>query len=149
MKNKISFIVDALMFLAMMAIAGIGFLMNWVLLPGREAAVTYGRLVDLVFLGLDRHQWGDVHLIVGLVLLALLVLHIVLHYRQVLHMFCKLISVRPVRLVVGVVFLVLAVALVAFPLLVRPQVQERGGGGKGGLVEGQGGGRGGGGRWNR
>ncbi|MDO8745939.1 MAG: hypothetical protein Q7J76_12610 [Candidatus Brocadiaceae bacterium] len=35
-KSKISLVIDALMFLCVMAIAGIGFLMKFVLLPGKD-----------------------------------------------------------------------------------------------------------------
>jgi len=34
-------------------------------------------------LGLDRHQWGYIHLVLGYVLLGLLVLHIIFHWRQI------------------------------------------------------------------
>jgi len=152
MNNRINFIIDALMFLVMMGIAGIGFLMNWVLLPGREAALVHGGHVDLTFLGIDRHQWGDVHLVLGLVLLALLVLHVVLHWKQILHLLCKLLPNRPVRLTVAIVFLAVCAVLVAFPVLVRPRVEPAEGGGGhyrqqtsspgAGKGEGRGGGRG-------
>jgi hypothetical protein len=41
-KGKINFLVDALMFLCMAALAGIGFLMKYVLIPGKEAWAVYG-----------------------------------------------------------------------------------------------------------
>ncbi len=50
------------MFLCMMAIVGIGMLIKFILLPGKEAAVVYGRKVDLLLFGLDRHAWGTIHL---------------------------------------------------------------------------------------
>ncbi|MEJ5330464.1 MAG: hypothetical protein WHT07_09960 [Desulfobaccales bacterium] len=57
-RAKLNFVIDALMFLCMAAIAGLGFLMKYVLVPGRETPLLYGRRVDLFFLGLDRHAWG-------------------------------------------------------------------------------------------
>jgi hypothetical protein len=128
MKNKLNFVIDAVMLLVMAAIAGVGFLMNWVLLPGRETVERYGRRVELGFLGLDRHQWGDVHLVLGIALLALLVLHIVLHWKQVLHLYRRLIPDRAVRIVVAVVFLAVTVCLLGFALAARPVVQPDEGG---------------------
>ncbi len=149
MKNKLNFVIDAVMFLAMMALAGIGFLMNWVLLPGREARAVYGPGVELGYLGLDRHQWGDVHLVVGFVLLGLLVLHTVLHWNQVLHLFCKLMPRRPGRIVAAILFFAASLALVSFPLLAHHRIEKMsvagqvhdGGGGGGGRGGGRGQGR--------
>ena len=45
-KAKLNFAIDALMFLCMTAIAGLGFLMKYVLLPGRESTIKYGRRVE-------------------------------------------------------------------------------------------------------
>ena len=55
-KVKLNFVIDALMFLCMAAIAGMGFLMKYVLLPGRESTIKYGRRVDLSLFGLYRHN---------------------------------------------------------------------------------------------
>ena len=61
-KSKFNFVIDALMFLCLMAMAGLGFLMKYVLPPGREVQAKYGRNVYLSWLGWDRHDWGDIHL---------------------------------------------------------------------------------------
>ena len=91
-KAKLNFVIDALMFLCMTAIAGLGFLMKYVLLPGRESTIKYGRRVDLSLLGLDRHDWGAIHLYLGFLLLALLVLHIVLHWNMIPGLFARLVA---------------------------------------------------------
>ena len=59
-KGKLNFPIDALMFLAMSAIAGLGFLVKYVLLPGRESTIKYGRRVELACLG--RRQFPMVAL---------------------------------------------------------------------------------------
>ena len=69
-KWKWIYLIDAAMFLLMMAIAGIGLLMKYILLPGREAQLKYGNLVEPLFLGLDRHWWSKTHFIVSLLLKA-------------------------------------------------------------------------------
>ena len=86
-KWRINFIIDAAMFLLMMSIAGVGLLMRFVLLSGREAMLKYGERVDLYFLGLGRHQWGTVHLLLSLAFLTLLALHLILHWGMIVGLF--------------------------------------------------------------
>ena len=57
-------------------LAGIGFLMKFVLIPGKERFAVYGRNVDLFFLGFDRHEWGTLHLWLAFALIALMAVHI-------------------------------------------------------------------------
>ena len=98
-KPKLNFTISALMFLVMMAMAGLGFLMKYVLIPGKDRWVKYGRNVDLTLFGLDRHQWGSIHLYLGLTLLGLLALHIILHWHQIVGLFHRLITPRRRKLV--------------------------------------------------
>jgi hypothetical protein len=64
-KPKLNLVIDAIMFIDLMAVAGLGFLMKYVLLPGYKINEVYGSGVELSFLGLDRHQWGPIHLILA------------------------------------------------------------------------------------
>jgi hypothetical protein len=123
-KAKLNFVIDALMFLCMAAIAGLGFLMKYVLLPGRESTIRYGRKVDLALLGLDRHDWGAIHLYLGFLLLALLVLHIVLHWNMIPGLFARLIANSRQRRSIALVFVALAAALLLFPFLISPEVKD-------------------------
>jgi len=125
-KPKLFFFIDALMFLCLMAIAGLGFLMKYVLLPGRERWAKYGRNVDLYWLGWDRHDWGQIHLYLALIFLALLVLHIILHWQQIIGLYAKFISNAKTRTRVTMVFVILVVLLLSFPFLITPDVVERG-----------------------
>lgn len=123
-KAKLNFVIDALMFLCMAAIAGLGFLMKYVLLPGRESTIKYGRRVDLSLLGLDRHDWGAIHLYLGFLLLTLLVLHIVLHWNMIPGLFARLIAHSRQRWKIALVYMVLATALLLFPFLISPEVKD-------------------------
>ena len=123
-KAKLNFVIDALMFLCMTAIAGLGFLMKYVLLPGRESTIKYGRRVDLSLLGLDRHDWGAIHLYLGFLLLALLVLHIVLHWQMIPGLFARLVANSRQRWKIALVYAVLAAALLLFPFLISPEVKD-------------------------
>ena len=124
-KPKLNLIIDALMFLIMMAMAGLGFLMKYVLIPGKERWVKYGRNVDLTLLGWDRHDWGALHLYLGFTLLGLLILHIILHWKQIVGLFQRFIPSER-RTLVLLVFLLLAVFLIYFPFLVSPEIGELG-----------------------
>ena len=130
-RARVNLLLDALMVVLMAAIAGLGFLTRWVLLPGFARRDVYGPGVELEWLGLDRHEWGDVHLVLGITLLVLLVLHVVLHWSQVVGIWRVMVRSSPVRVVLAVALLVLVVALLAFPALVTPEVVE-GGHGEGG-----------------
>ncbi len=123
-KAKINFVIDALMFIDMALIAGLGFLMKWVLLPGRERVLKYGANIELYLFGLDRHQWGTVHLYASLTLLALLAVHIVLHWSWITATLTHLIASRAVRIVVAVVFVLICTGLFALPLLVSPEKSD-------------------------
>ncbi len=125
-KAKLNLVIDGLLFLNVAAIAGIGLLINYVLVPGFRQWEIYARNVDLRFLGLERHEWGAVHYVLGVVFLALLVLHVVLHWGMIVSISRKLIPNRLARRIVAAILLVLAVLLMAFSVFVKPDVQERG-----------------------
>jgi len=132
-KPKLNFIIDALMFLALMAMAGLGFLMKYILVSGREAWAKYGRNLALSWLGWDRHDWGDIHLYLAFALLGLLVIHLILHWQQILGLFQRLVPDPRRRYRIALIFLLLSLLLIYFPFLVSPDMQERGGGrGRGG-----------------
>ena len=124
-KSKLNLVIDALLLLCIAAIAGIGLLMKYVLLPGYRQWEIYERNVDLSFWGLDRHEWGTIHLFIGFVFLALLVLHVVLHWGIIVGIYRKLIPNGFVRSVVTVVLICLTILLLTFSFFVDPKVQER------------------------
>lgn len=130
-KPKLNFIIDALMFLCLMAIAGLGFLMKYTLPPGREVWARYGRNVNLTWLGWDRHDWGQIHLYLAFTLLAILVLHLILHWSMILGLLARLIPHPKMRHRVAVIFVILGLLLIYFPFLITPQMEERGGPGLG------------------
>lgn len=67
------YIVDTLMVLCMLGIILIGLLMAFVIPEGRLGA---GQ--SKYFLGLHRHQWGDIHLYLSLAFTAVVVVHLLL-----------------------------------------------------------------------
>lgn len=132
-KGKLNFLINALMFLCLMAMAGLGFLMYYILPPGRRIHAVYGRNVNLTWLGWDRHDWGDIHLYLAFTLLALLALHIILHWSLIVGLCARLLPGPKVRHRVVLAFVLLALLLIYFPFLITPQVSEKGRGGGRGL----------------
>jgi len=125
-KSKLNLIIDALLLLCVAAIVGIGLLIKYVLVPGYQRWEIYGQNVSLFLWGLDRHQWGTIHFIIGLVFLALLVLHIVLHWQMVVGIYRKLIPNRFACWITALILLVVTILLFAFPYFVKPKVIEQG-----------------------
>lgn len=126
MKNKsnLNFIIDVLMFIVMMAIGGIGFLMKFILVSGSERWGIYGENVDLFLWGWDRHQWGSLHLILGYILLGLLILHIVFHWKQIKSMFKNLINNRSLRVAFTFIFIIVSILFFLFAFVVDINVSS-------------------------
>lgn len=108
-RTKINFIVDSVAFAAFLFLTTSGVLIHYILPPGS------GR--RSLILGFDRHQWGNFHFWVAVVMLAALVVHILLHWRWIV---CVIKGRKSEssghRLVLGVVGLAALVALVSAPL---------------------------------
>jgi len=131
-KGKLHLVINALMFLCLMAMAGLGFLIHYILPPGRQVMQKYGRNLDLTWLGWNRHDWGEIHLYLAFLLLGLLTLHIVLHWRVIVGLFERLLPNPGLRRKVALAFMVVALLLLYFPFLITPEVGEKGrGGGRG------------------
>ncbi|MCD6338423.1 MAG: DUF4405 domain-containing protein [Verrucomicrobia bacterium] len=66
-------VLDLAIYLAFCALAGTGFLLKWRLPPGSRGGHGW------TCLGLDRHEWGDVHFCLAALVLALICLHLFLN----------------------------------------------------------------------
>ncbi len=123
-KNKLNFAIDALMFLSLLMIAGLGLLIKYVLIPGQERWIVYGKNVDMTFLGLDRHQWGSIHLIVAIIFSILLLIHLVLHWKSIICSFKRFFQNGKIRKPIAVVFIILSMFLLLLPFLINVEEQE-------------------------
>jgi hypothetical protein len=137
-KSQWNFLIDAALLLLTASMLGKGLLLKYILVPGKDRRLVYGRNVELELFGLDRHEWGAIHLYVGYVMIALVVLHIVLHWNLIPGMYRKLIGSRALRWGLGTVFVAACTLLVIFPFVLKPTVLEGGEGG--GYGRGRGGG---------
>ncbi len=113
------------MFLVMTFMLSSGLLMKYVLLPGSQRQEKFGRNVDLFLLGMDRHEWGTIHLVAGLLLLALLAVHIALHWKEITGVFHRWFRSFGLRAVMTWMFLVMCALVLAFPFSLSPSVMER------------------------
>jgi len=87
-----NFWTDAVMFVQILALSATGIILKWVLPPGSGHGLGHGHghgheLNDgtgpETLLGLGRHDWGDVHFWIAVSLVAILVLHVILHWTWV------------------------------------------------------------------
>ncbi|MEE4198491.1 MAG: DUF4405 domain-containing protein [Bacteroidales bacterium] len=124
MKAKINFVIDAIMFVLMGLLAGIGLLIKYVLVSGEQRWIQYGQNVDIAFWGMDRHEWGTIHLVVAIVLAVFLVLHIILHWNMIVCLYKRIIGHRFARIICAVTFVCISAILILFPYFIRVETQE-------------------------
>jgi len=74
-KSDWQYLVDSLLFICMFGISFIGILMAFFLPKGPSALES-----EKYFLGLHRHQWGDIHLYLSLVFVLLVIIHLFLSW---------------------------------------------------------------------
>ncbi|MBN2262072.1 MAG: DUF4405 domain-containing protein [Prolixibacteraceae bacterium] len=122
-KSKLNFLIDVLLLLLLMGMAGLGLLIKYLLVPGFKRNELFGSKVELYFMGLDRHQWGSVHLWVSLIFTALVVLHIILHWKQIVCWYKQLVIRLYLRLAVSVVFVLVLLTMVFAPFFLKPQTK--------------------------
>ena len=78
-KNDWKILLDALLFVNVTSVAAIGLILGFVVPSGQ------GPEGSKFFMGLHRHDWGDIHLVLSLVMLGLLILHVWLNWAWVLN----------------------------------------------------------------
>jgi len=124
-KNKLNLLLDAVLLLLTAGLAGGGFLVYYVLVPGREAKAIYGHYAELKFWGLSRFEWADIHLILCFIFLAVLFLHIVLHWKMLINMMKT--CFRRTRYHRPIIFLLIffTLGIMILPFFIQPEIQGR------------------------
>tara|TARA_R110002096_G_scaffold428851_1_gene641029 strand:- start:6770 stop:7120 length:351 start_codon:yes stop_codon:yes gene_type:complete len=108
----------------MSAIIGIGFLIKYTLVSGRERWLKYGNNVELYLFNMDRHQWGNIHLVLGYILIGLLVVHIFLHWKIVSGLYKKLIKEPFIKKTIAICFATICALLILIPLFIKPEIKN-------------------------
>jgi hypothetical protein len=121
-RQKLNITIDIIMFLVMVALAVIGFIIRYILIPGSERWEKYGRNVDLTCWGLDRHEWGFIHLILGISLVVLLILHIIFHWAMIVCYIKRLLPKLFWRYTVVGGMIILSCIFIAAPFYLSPEI---------------------------
>ena len=100
-------IIDFVMLMAMALVSISGFILE-IVIPSRHAV----RFQDATpwcshLLGLGRHDWGNIHLWAGVVLVTLLAIHILLHIKMVSAFVTKKCPNHTLRILLYVLLLML------------------------------------------
>jgi hypothetical protein len=109
-----------------MAMAGIGFLIKYNLLSGEKRNAIYGENINLELLGMDRHQWGTIHLIVSIAFVIFILLHIIFHWKMVVCFFKRLVPKRTPRIIFSVLISVFGLFLFVFAFVLEPEQVQYG-----------------------
>ncbi|MDD2437275.1 MAG: DUF4405 domain-containing protein [Massilibacteroides sp.] len=119
-KSKLNLVIDLILLLLLSVIAGIGLLIKYVLVPGIQRNTIYGTHIDLEFWGMNRHEWGDLHLYLGFLFLTLLLIHILLHWKMAANLYRHLLPNKTIRLALTILLAVATLLALSFPLFVKP-----------------------------
>lgn len=122
-KPQLNFTINTIMTVCMSAIIGTGFLIKFNLISGQKRWLVYGENVELYVMGMDRHQWGTVHLILGFMLIGLLAVHIFLHWNIIISVYKKIIEQPILNKFVALGFIVICVMLILVPLFIKPEIK--------------------------
>ena len=126
-------LVDGVAYVNFVALIATGLVLEYRLPPGsgglhggRGGRGSAGREVDLLW-GFDRHQWGELHYGIALVLLAVLAVHLALHWKWIVAMLRgKKSGASGMRFGLGLAGLVGVVALGVLPFVTATDVTTRG-----------------------
>jgi len=93
-RSVLNFVLDGVSFLVMLAMIGTGLVMRFVLPPGTGGRGRGEEPTKLLW-GLGRHDWGDVHFWLAVVLLVLLAVHVALHWTWICNLVRRLVLRTP------------------------------------------------------
>ena len=110
-KSNLITLVDIAAFISFIFVVSTGVLMRYVL-PPRS-----GQSVEIF--GMSRHEWGDIHFYITFVFLAILSIHLILHWRFIRNIFHGRIKEAGIsRLILGLVGLLAVLAVAVAPFIV-------------------------------
>ncbi len=120
-RSLLNISIDFILFFLLAAMAGIGFLIKYVLVSGVQRNAIYGANIDLQFWGMDRHQWGTIHLLISIGFLVFILLHILFHWDIILCLLKKMIPNKVFRMGFLLFTPVFGVFLFLFAFIIQPE----------------------------
>jgi hypothetical protein len=131
-RPQLNALIDGFAFVAFLALVSTGLLLEYQLpagsggLSGRGAGRQAGeRSVGLLW-GSTRHEWGQIHYWIAWILMAILALHLLLHWKWIVSMVRgKASDASGFRFSLGIVGLVSLLLLTAAPLVVQTTTLSR------------------------
>lgn len=121
-KSKINLIIDAIMLILLMIVAGLGLLIKYVLVPGFKRQILYDSDVELYYMGLTRHEWGSIHLWLSLIFIALMLIHIILHWKMITCIFKQMVSGKVSRTIIAILVAIISLFFALTPFFINPEV---------------------------
>lgn len=134
-RPKINLMIDIVAFVSAVLLIATGFLLEYTFPPGSGHLETEGlgvgpgglRRPVLLLWGLTRHEWGNIHFYLATALMAILSLHLVLHWQWIVCM----VQGRPkegsgIRALIGILGLAAVLLLAITPFLSSPERMPRG-----------------------
>jgi hypothetical protein len=123
-RQKLNIIIDIIMFVVMVLLAVIGFIIRYIIIPGSERWERYGRNVDLTIWGMDRHEWGFIHMILGILLVVMLILHIIFHWQLIICLFRRLIPGKNFRYAIVTLLVIVSALFMAAPFYLNTETGD-------------------------
>ncbi len=108
-KSSLIALIDIIAFISFIFVVSTGVLMRYVLPPKS------GKFTEI--LSMSRHEWGDIHFYITFIFLAILSIHLILHWRFIRNVFRgRVKNTNASRLILGLIglFAVLALAVAPF-----------------------------------
>jgi hypothetical protein len=109
-KSKLNLSIDIVMFL-----------MKYVVVSGERRNELYGNHIDLEFLGLTRHQWGSIHLMISVTFIILIALHIILHWKCIVSIYKGIFRSLFLRYSIAVFLFLFTVLTLISPFILEPE----------------------------
>lgn len=117
-KSSLIALVDIIAFISFIFVVSTGVLMRFILPPKS------GKFTEI--LDMSRHEWGDMHFYITFIFLAILSIHLILHWRFIRNVFRgRIKKANTSRLMLGLVGLLAVLALAIAPFVVPIENSER------------------------
>lgn len=132
-RSKFIFLNDLISFIAFVLVVSTGFLLRYILPPGSGRLIgegsglkTASRPITLLW-GLTRQEWGAIHFWISVILMAILAMHLLFHWRWIIAMF----KGQPregsgIRAGLGIFGLIALAAIAVSPFFSSPEKIPRG-----------------------